>query len=200
MMILRKGAFVLAAAIRLSGKTTDRFTAVPVRWLADEKKSASANGMHGGKRGCSPHSELKITILSMAEKTVETRCQGGMMQASGWMILNADMVAKSKGVWNMMKQKFYETVDEYLMAMEINIEEHAELQDVTMKSIALQMALECCLMFEAAGGRDRNNRKEGQYLRWYAPDPTDPENMKNLLIIKRRKDEGNAIQDRMKSE
>lgn len=98
----------------------------------------------------------------------------------------------------MMKQKFYEMVDKYLMAMGINIEEYAELQDVTMKSIALQMALECCLMFEVAGGRDLNNRKEGQYSRWYAPD--DPENMKNLLIIKRRKDEGNAIQDRMKRE
>jgi len=96
MMILRKGAFVLAAAIRLSGKTTDRFTAVPVRWLADEKRSASANGMHGGKRGCSPHSELKITMLSMAEKTVETRCQGGMIKALGWVILNADMKLKAK--------------------------------------------------------------------------------------------------------
>lgn len=90
-MILRKGLFVPVAAIRLSGKTTGRFTAVPVRWCADEKKSVSANGMHGGKRGCSPHSELKITMLSMVEKTVEMRCQGGMIQASGWVILNTDM-------------------------------------------------------------------------------------------------------------
>ena len=86
-------------------------------------------------------------------------------------------------------------VDMYLMAMEINIEKPFELQDVTMKSIALQMALECCLMFDVAQGRNLNNRKEEQYMRWYVLEPVDPENMNKLIIIKKRKDEWIAAQN-----
>ena len=36
----------------------------------------------------------------------------------------------------MLKQKFYECVDKYLMAMGIDVEEYAGLHELTLQSIA----------------------------------------------------------------
>ena len=44
---------------------------------------------------------------------------------------------KNKGERIKMKQKFYETVDRYLMAMGINIEEYYDLKELTLNSFAV---------------------------------------------------------------
>lgn len=55
-----------------------------------------------------------------------------------------------KGKNNMLKKKFYDYVDKYLMAMQIDIEEYETLPDTTLAEFAFKAARTCRNCFEIA--------------------------------------------------
>ena len=87
----------------------------------------------------------------------------------------------------MMKQKFYETVDKYLMAMGIDVEEFAELSELMLKSIAVQAALECQSMFDVAWDYEPCSEEEVRYVCSYTPDLDDPALADKLRLLLQRR-------------
>ena len=86
----------------------------------------------------------------------------------------------------MMKQKFYEYMDRYMMAMGIDIEEYAGLKELTLQFIALQAALECQSLFDVAWDCDPCNKEEEGDMRSYTPDLEDLELVGKLRVLVER--------------
>lgn len=94
----------------------------------------------------------------------------------------------------MMKQKFYEYVDKYLMAMGIDIEEFAELKETTLRWIALMAAMECQNMFDWAWDIEESCDEGGESMETYTPDFDDPKLADKLRILLDRREERLAAQ------
>ena len=89
----------------------------------------------------------------------------------------------------MTKQKFYETVDKYLMAMGINIEEYSDLKELTLKFFAVHAALECQSMFDAALDTDPCSMEEERCMQLCTPELDDADLEEKLRILIERRDE-----------
>ena len=73
----------------------------------------------------------------------------------------------------MMKQKFYEYVDKYLMAMGFDLNKYEDLHEQTIRELALDTAKAGMRCLEAAWDLDEMNEELGEgYM--YALDPDDP--------------------------
>ena len=94
--ILHGGAYAWTAGSYLSRPTTGRFDAGLAGGSTDAKKTGFVSGLHDGKRRQIPHSEQKMTMFRQANETFMDHCRGGMIWASGWGFLNADMDRKIK--------------------------------------------------------------------------------------------------------
>lgn len=85
----------------------------------------------------------------------------------------------------MTKQKFYETVDKYLMAMGTDIEEYVDLNDSTMKEMAVQTAFECRQMFDWSRDTEEIYKDDGTLGSMHVPDFRDEGFHENLNVLVR---------------